>query len=80
MSPIEIFLAALRKKGCDPRPCGDGWDARCPGLEHGVAGDQNRALFVTEAIDGSLIIDCHGDEPAADIHAQFPLDCVGGVS
>ena len=69
MNPIEKFLAALREKGCDPQPCGHGWDARCPGSEHGPEGDQKRALFVEEATDGSVILDCHGDEAAAPVHA-----------
>ena len=74
MKPIEKFLAAAARNGCDPRPCGDGWTARCPGPEH-EPDDGNRALWIAEAPDGSVILDCHGRRDAEEVHAP-----AGGVS
>lgn len=76
--PVKDVLAWLTTNCCDPRPCGDGWDAFCPGAEHGPNGDRMRALFVSEMIDAlsgedEVSFDCHGDEPAAKYHAMFPL-------
>lgn len=72
--PIDAVLGALLRHGCEPRPCGAGWSARCPGPEH-VSGDENRALFIAEAPDGHVILDCHGKDDAEECHSA-----VGGVS
>jgi hypothetical protein len=74
MTPLEAVLEAFARSGCEPRPYGDGWTARCPGPGH-ESDDGNRALWIAEAPDGSVILDCHGQHDAAEVHAP-----AGGVS
>ncbi len=68
MSAIQTVLAALTRQGCEPRPHGGGWTSRCPGPLH-EPDDGNRALWITEAEDGTVVFDCHGAVDAADVHA-----------
>ena len=74
MTTIEKAIAALSRLGCDPRPCGEGWTARCPGPTH-PPDDPQRALWVTVAPDGRIVLDCHGNHDAEESHAP-----AGGVS
>lgn len=64
--PLDVFLGALRRHGCEPRAFGEGWIARCPGPDH-EPGDGNRALYVGVAADGCVLAHCFGTVDAEDV-------------
>jgi hypothetical protein len=65
--PLEIVLLQLKRLGCSPTPCGEGWVSRCPGPDH-EPGDGNRALYIAVDEGGCVILDCHGEHDAAAAH------------
>jgi hypothetical protein len=56
-TPLEVVLGRLLLLGCDPRPVGRGWAARCPDLEHGP-GHEKRFLDITGGTEGPVRVEC----------------------
>lgn len=74
--PLDRVLEALRAHGCDPKPCGDNWSAKCPAHD-----DRSPSLSVGEGEDARALLTCHaGCETKAIVaalgmrmHDLFPL-------
>jgi len=59
MTKLELVLAALERCGCDPRPTGEGWMAKCPAHD-----DRNPSLHVTRGDSHPVVLHCFaGCEP-----------------
>ncbi len=52
--PVDKVIAALDRSGCDPRPSGSGWSAKCPAHE-----DKNPSLSFRKGADGRVLVKCH---------------------
>lgn len=52
--PVGRVLEALRTCGCNPRPSGSGWSARCPAHD-----DRKPSLSITAGDDGRALLSCH---------------------
>lgn len=57
-TPLEVVLGRLLILGCDPRPIGGGWAARCPDMEH-RPGHEKRLLEITGGAEGPVVVECH---------------------
>lgn len=59
---LPAHVARVLEKLDDVRPTKDGWDARCPCLDHGSAGDhpgdQHPSLRITVGDDGRVLLKC----------------------
>lgn len=63
--PVELVLARLREKGCDPRTSGDGFTARCPAHE-----DKNPSFQLRRGDNGGAVVKCFsGCTPKSIVHA-----------
>lgn len=61
--PVEIVLERLEQSGCEPKPVGRGWLARCPAHD-----DRRPSLSVGEADDGvTVLLHCHAGCKTSDI-------------
>lgn len=54
MNPAELVLGALRDRGLEPHPSGDGWSCRCPAHE-----DRRASLSISAGEDGCALLCCH---------------------
>ena len=52
--PIVRLIEQLREKGCEPRPAGSGWTAKCPAHD-----DNTPSLSVSQGDDGRALAHCH---------------------
>ncbi len=66
--PVVKVLDALRAAGCNPRPNGQGWTARCPAHD-----DRNPSLSVDAGDNGAVLIHCHAGCCFADVLAALEL-------
>jgi hypothetical protein len=64
-TPLEVVLGRLLLLGCDPRPVGRGWAARCPDREHGP-GHEKRLLEITGGTEGPVVVECCESAEAAE--------------
>ena len=56
---LAAALAALERNGCNPRPSGDGYRARCPNKAGHKNEDRNPSLSVSGAPNGTALFHCH---------------------
>ena len=52
-TPCDRIVGLLETLGCNPRPNGSGWTARCPAHD-----DRNPSLSIREADDGTVLVKC----------------------
>lgn len=66
--PTQRLLTALRSKGYDPKPSGEGWSCRCPAHE-----DRSPSLSIGTGADGHALVKCHAGCQTADVLAAIGL-------
>lgn len=71
---ISEWISALRSRGCNPKPEGNGWRASCPTNAHEGGNKKNPALHVEEATGGKILAICHVGCSFEDIRAVLGLD------
>ncbi len=69
MTPTETVLSALSDLGCEPRPCGGSYKARCPAHDDG-----NPSLSVSTSEDGKCLVCCHAGCSHAQIVSELGLE------
>jgi hypothetical protein len=67
---MRRVVSALSDHGCDPRPAGEGFSAKCPGHD-----DRSPSLSVDEGTDGRALVRCHAGDgcPLEDIIGPLGL-------
>ena len=66
MTPVVRVLAGLA--GCDVKPCGSGWSARCPAHD-----DRHASLTIGEGEDGRALLCCQRGCKTADVLRSLGL-------
>ena len=56
---INVWLAALRRAGCNPKVEGSGYRASCPTAAHENGNRRNPALSITTGANGTVLVYCH---------------------
>ena len=56
---MHEWVQALKSHGCQPRPEGAGFRARCPGQHHNHGNKRNPALSIKPGRDVPVLVTCH---------------------
>jgi 5S rRNA maturation endonuclease (ribonuclease M5) len=67
-TPLGRLVDALTAAGCDPRPSGGGFEARCPAHE-----DRRPSLSLSEGAEGQALVHCQAGCGVADVLAAVGL-------